>query len=117
MIARPFCIAVLMTFAVTICLSGCSPGSNFSPEDFKKIKEGTPKADALKILGSPINTLTAADTERQFYKSGEKYYSVAYSGDKVTGELMGPMTKTEYDEYQKTVKALMELLKQIDKKK
>jgi hypothetical protein len=101
-------LSTLFIVLVSLAQTGCSGGGkNFTAEDFKKVTKDTPEAKVTEILGEPFDSAEAIGVKRKWWKVGNDYYSASFKEGKVEAA-EGPSKEEEY----KTMKALMQMLKQ-----
>ena len=91
-------------------VAGCGSSKDFTPEDFKTIKEEMPEAKVIEVLGKPKETLEAMGTRRLFWETKGKYYSVSFKDGKVA-EPAAHESKEEYE----LMKGLMKAAKEMQK--
>lgn len=102
----------MMFVLVAIVSSGCGPTKkDFTPEEFETIKKDMSEEDVLAKLGKPTEVMTALGTQRYFYETQGKYYSISIKDKKV----VEPMTHPTKEDYA-LMKALMEVGKKFEGK-
>lgn len=111
MATRRFVLCVMFVVAASVG-SGCGPTKkDFTPEEFETIKKDMSEDEVLAKLGKPTEVMAALGTQRYFYETQGKYYSISIKDKKV----VEPMTHPTKEDYA-LMKALMEVGKKFEGK-
>jgi hypothetical protein len=113
-------VGAIIIAAITAVSIGCNKKEeapkpvtkDFTPEEFKTIKEGMGEAEVKEVLGEPKEAMQAMGITRKFWQVGDKYYSISFREGKVS-KPFGPCTEEEND----NLLGLMDAAQQWEQKK